>query len=207
MSDSRDLLNKLNICESEIEKLFLLAAYEQIEGLVPQYQVLNYRIDFAVPDKMIAIEIDGHDYHKTKTQRSQDNQREREIKLALPSNWIFIRFTGSEIFQNPARCVDEVLKFLNKDLSIKNEDFKTYDEAMSHDSILPVTLNSRGDTLSKQGKYEEAINAYEDAIKLDLNYAEYWNNEGVTLSKQGKYDEAIEAYNNALKPEPQLADA
>ena len=114
VSDSKELLRMLNLCESEVEKLFLLAAYEHIEGLVPQYTVLRYRIDFAIPDKMIAIEIDGHEFHKTKEQRTNDAQREREIKLELPANWTVIRFTGSEIFQNTTRCVDEVLQFIQK---------------------------------------------------------------------------------------------
>ena len=74
-------------------------AYERIEGLTPQYQVLNYRIDFAVPDKRIAIEIDGHEYHKTKEQRTHDSKREREIKLVLPANCTVIRFTAQKFFK------------------------------------------------------------------------------------------------------------
>ena len=213
MPDSRDLLNKLNACESEIEKLFLLAAHERIDGLVPQYQVLNYRIDFAIPEKMIAIEIDGHDYHKTKEQRTQDNQRERAIKLALPANWTIIRFTGSEIYQNAALCVEEVLQFINKK-SLRNKNLKDNVCALFYRCI-PLSLIKRlgnvtnphaakngilnGAFLFDQGKYDEAIQAFNKALEIDPKNADAWTRKGQALIKQEKYDDAVQAFDRSLE--------
>jgi len=217
MPDSRDLLNKLNVCESEIEKLFLLAAYERIDGLVPQYQVLNYRIDFAIPDKMIAIEIDGHDYHKTKEQRTHDNQREREIKLALPATWTIIRFTGSEIFRNAALCVDEVLQFINKN-STCNKSLKDNVCALFYRCI-PLSLiqearlcyqptcskkrDLNGAFLFDQGKYDEAIQAFNKALEIDPKNADAWTGKGQALIKQGKHNEALLALKTSVEIDPQ----
>jgi very-short-patch-repair endonuclease len=106
------------MCESPAEKDFLCAAYDHIEGLVPQYLVPGYRLDFAVPDKQIAIEIDGHEYHKTKEQRTHDAKRERELSI---DGWRVVRFTASEIWQNATSCVDDVLRLIGYYEAIKTD--------------------------------------------------------------------------------------
>jgi tetratricopeptide (TPR) repeat protein len=207
MSDSKDLLRLLNLCESEVEKLFLLAAYEHIDVLIPQYTVLRYRIDFAIPDKMIAIEIDGHEFHKTKEQRTHDSQREREIKLALPANWTVIRFTGTEIFQNATLCVDEVLQFIRKtspsSITITNRP-KIQCETDNCDAS---GLYNKGIALASHGKLDEAIKAYDEAIKIDPQLAYTWVNKGAALGDLGRYDEAIQACDEAIRLDPNYAKA
>ena len=60
-----------------------------------------------------AIECDGHDFHeKTKEQARKDKQRERAL---MADGYTVIRFTGSEIYQDPYGCAEEVyLLVLNK---------------------------------------------------------------------------------------------
>ena len=207
MADSKDLLNKLDACESEIEKLFLCAAYGRIEGLIPQYHVLNYRIDFAVPEKMIAIEIDGHEYHKTKEQRTHDNQREREIKLALPTNWTVIRFTGSEIFQNATLCVDEVLGFINKN-TMPHPNFRDNIYAFLR-SIFKRKKEVPKNNLAK-------CNDTNESTDINLQSSGYWAGEALKLwdysacfpfidtstINKDNYEKAIEYYNNAIVLDP-----
>lgn len=161
----------LNLCESEVERLFLLAAYEHIEGLVPQYTVLRYRIDFAIPDKMIAIEIDGHEYHKTKEQRTHDTQREREIKLTLPANWTVIRFTGTEIFQNTTRCVDEVLQFIQKNSLSSITSTNRPKIQCGTDNCDASAWYNKGCSLGEQSKHDEAIHCYDMAIDINPRHA------------------------------------
>jgi very-short-patch-repair endonuclease len=65
-----------------------------------------------VPDFIIrsgfhfyAIEIDGHNFHeKTKEQVRQDNQKNRDY---LKHGIIPIRFSGSEVYNNPLKCAEE----------------------------------------------------------------------------------------------------
>jgi len=96
--------------ESPIEELFWRESLGlQAIGLVPQVQAGRYRIDFAVPAFNVAIEIDGHDYHKSKDQRTRDAKRERVLER---EGWRVIRFTGSEVYHDAKKCVQEVIAML-----------------------------------------------------------------------------------------------
>jgi tetratricopeptide (TPR) repeat protein len=68
-------------------------------------------------------------------------------------------------------------------------------------------LFSEGNSLYRQGKYDEAIKTYDEVIRLDPNLEEAWNNKGVALDDQGKYDEAIKAYDEAIRLDPNLEEA
>ncbi len=98
--------------ESPIEEKFYDTATRLGLQLSPQFEIRSgghaFRADFAIPSKRIAIEIDGHEYHKTKEQRTNDAQRERAMQR---EGWKVIRFTGSEVFKNCEKCVREVVVF------------------------------------------------------------------------------------------------
>jgi hypothetical protein len=74
----------------------------------------DYRFDFVVLTFdtagniiSIIVEVDGHDFHeRTKEQAQRDKSRDRS---AQREGWHVLRFTGSEVFRDAARCVDEVL--------------------------------------------------------------------------------------------------
>lgn len=79
-------------------------------GLAPQYEVEcegnRYRLDFAVPEYLIAVELDGHDFHeKTKEQVTYRNQRDRHLQAA---GWTVFHFSGSELYRNEVDCVSAV---------------------------------------------------------------------------------------------------
>ena len=101
---------QLRLCESPVEVRFFLAAIEALPNIQPQVEVSPYRTDFALANRRIAIEIDGHEYHKTPEQRTRDAQRERYLQL---SGWRVIRFTGSEVYKNVWQCVEEVVQLVN----------------------------------------------------------------------------------------------
>lgn len=153
------------MCESPAERDFLCAAYGHIEGLIPQHSVPGYRLDFAVPDKQIAIEIDGHEYHKTKEQRTHDAKRERELSIA---GWRVVR-SASEIFQNAPSCVADVLRLIG-----------------DIDTTADASAWEKGLDLCVQHKYGEAIQAYDKAVELDPKFAPAWIGKGNTLCFQGK---------------------
>ncbi len=97
--------------ESPIEEQFWAIGQSKIAGLTPQYQVGKYRLDFAVPSKMVAIELDGHDYHSSKQQRTADAKRERYLQ---ENGWLVIRFTGSEIFVDAQSCVNQTIRIISR---------------------------------------------------------------------------------------------
>lgn len=96
--------------ESPIEETFWKHAQPEIAGLVAQYSIDRYRVDFAIPEKHIAIELDGHYAHKTAEQRTSDAQRERHLQAL---GWRVIRFTGTEIHRNLAQCIGELKQLLS----------------------------------------------------------------------------------------------
>ena len=56
------------------------------------------------------VECDGHDFHeKTKEQVEKDNEREYELKMAV---YEILRFSGSQIYNNPFKCANDVYDYL-----------------------------------------------------------------------------------------------
>jgi hypothetical protein len=99
--------------ESPIERAFYVRLRLYVKDLEPQYSIFaeghNYRADFAIPSKKIVFEIDGHEFHKTKEQRTSDAQRERDLKVA---GWNVIRFTGTEIHNDIDGCIEDARKLI-----------------------------------------------------------------------------------------------
>lgn len=84
--------------------------------IVPQHNLTARgracRLDFAVlPNdpaacQPIAVELDGHDFHeRTKEQAASDRSRDRSLHMA---GWEVLRFTGSELWKDPAKCVRDL---------------------------------------------------------------------------------------------------
>jgi very-short-patch-repair endonuclease len=125
---------------NELERKFFDAAIMRIPNLIPQFEVQTssgkkYRLDFAKiinPNSKrnkllkIAIELDGHNFHKTKEQRTNDIERQHNLEL---DGWKVIRFTGSQIYKDLNRCVDVAAKLIDKSLEDYNESiiYKTND--------------------------------------------------------------------------------
>lgn len=94
--------------------------------LVQSEQTVKYRLDFALinygdyvsslndpkhPYLKIGIEVDGHDFHeKTKAQVKRDKERDRFLTI---KGWHLLHFSGSEVFNDPFYCVEELDKLLN----------------------------------------------------------------------------------------------
>lgn len=114
-ADMAAALRKLDVqaepssSESPIEESFWQAARDRIAGLLPQFRVLGYRVDFAIPERRLVIELDGHEFHATVEQRTADAKRGRRL---LAAGWRVVRFTGTEIRRGVHRCVDEVLEIM-----------------------------------------------------------------------------------------------
>lgn len=96
--------------EVKSEELSIYDLEEKFEALPCCYLgnsvvIGPYKVDF-VYDKCV-IEIDGHEHHKTKEQRDYDYKRERYLQM---QGYVVVRFTGTEVFLEPRKCVIEMLK-------------------------------------------------------------------------------------------------
>lgn len=95
-------------CESPIERRLLFAlSFELFMAVDVQIPLGSYRADFGFKALKLAVECDGHEFHKSKEQRTHDAQRDR---VFTTNGWQVIRFTGGEITANPDQCAAEVAR-------------------------------------------------------------------------------------------------
>jgi very-short-patch-repair endonuclease len=75
--------------------------------------IVDFYFEIELPFSTISfvVEIDGHEYHKTKEQRYHDYVRERKLQA---KGIIVVRFTASEVFVNAESCVEELDKIMKK---------------------------------------------------------------------------------------------
>lgn len=56
----------------------------------------------------------AHEFHeKTREQARRDRARERALQA---TGIVVIRFTGSEIWRNPSKCAEEVIRIISKQI-------------------------------------------------------------------------------------------
>lgn len=107
----RGMLTPLRLIESPAEQRFWDAhtrlRLPELAGLVPQHKVPPYRLDFAVPERKLAIEIDGYTYHGDKESFGRDRKRWRAIQEA---GWQIVNFSGKEALDDPDQCVYEAAR-------------------------------------------------------------------------------------------------
>ncbi len=77
--------------------------------MTPQHKVGRYRLDFAIVDKKVAIEVDGLTYHNGQESFIRDQQRQRDLQAA---GWKVIRFAAKEALDNPQRCLAEIERLI-----------------------------------------------------------------------------------------------
>lgn len=78
--------------------------------------VSDYFIDNKNDKLRYVIELDGFDYHSNKQQMNYDYERENDLKIA---GYKVIRFTGSQLFNTPYRCVNNLIKIILKDIEME----------------------------------------------------------------------------------------
>jgi len=85
-------------------------------GLIPQYGVSSYRLDFAVqhPEEkgkfILAIEADGAAYHSTETARDRDRIRQSHLERL---GWKFHRIWGPSWAKRKEEEIEKVLSVIN----------------------------------------------------------------------------------------------
>jgi very-short-patch-repair endonuclease len=91
-------------------------------GLVSQYGVSGYRLDFAVqhPEEpgryVLAIEADGASYHSTETARDRDRIRQSHLERL---GWRFHRIWSTEWFRNKETEIQLALNAFRESLTVR----------------------------------------------------------------------------------------
>lgn len=71
----------------------------------------RFRLDIAIPDSRLAIEVDGWEFHgKFKEGFHKDREKQN---LLTEHNWRILRFTAKEIYQNLDGCIDAIKRTLS----------------------------------------------------------------------------------------------
>jgi len=101
------LSNGMNITENK-----LYEAMKEI-GLspVPQYKISAMHVDFAFPNEMIAIEINGP-HHETEEQKLRDKKRWFVLRK---EGWKRRTFQSKEVYSNPVGVARKIKGLLNKE--------------------------------------------------------------------------------------------
>ncbi len=97
-------------CESPLELAFwdshLCHRLPALKGLVAQHKVSaggnNYRLDFAIPERKVAFEMDGFTYHSDKEAFNRDRRRDLDLKVA---GWQIHRFDGDLIRDDTPKAI------------------------------------------------------------------------------------------------------
>ncbi len=98
---------------SDWEQMFYTALYDEGIRTIPQYDVEQYTLDFAVFDgeRKLNIEVDGERYHKDWTGELCRRDRLRNQRL-IELGWDVKRFWVYQIRDERAKCVNWVAKWL-----------------------------------------------------------------------------------------------
>ena len=86
----------------------------------------RYVVDFLLIDYPVVIEADGSVHRLSKTKK-RDEERDR---LLLEAGYYTLRFTGTEINQSPANCINQVIEFIESKIASGE-----FERAKEHDFI------------------------------------------------------------------------
>lgn len=105
---------------SKGEAVFLLVLKAEFSSLYRSvvqehrfHPTRKWRFDFAWPEKMVAVEIDGGIWIKNGGRHNQDSDREK-INTATEMGWRVFRFSTSQVTTDPMSCVQKIRKLLSE---------------------------------------------------------------------------------------------
>lgn len=110
-----------------IEKIFSEKLTERRIQYEPQVKIGRFYVDFIVQIKgsKVIVECDGRDYHDAK----KDAERDKELKK---EGYKIFRFSGSNIFNDCDKCIDEII------MNTQNRISKYALEDLNHEQMIAV---------------------------------------------------------------------
>lgn len=70
-----------------------------------QHLVGRFRVDFAYPELLIAIEVDGYGSHSSPSAFQADRTRQNEL---VGKGWMVLRFTWADVVRRPERVARQI---------------------------------------------------------------------------------------------------
>jgi len=145
--------NQVKQAESPIEEMLLRELHILDIYPVLQFEIGRYRIDLALPEKMIAIECDGKEWHSSEEQKARDAEKDRFLRA---NGWQVVRFTGSEIYRNADRIAKMII---GQDVRRRKKHFEKTKYKEVDESIL--SGEELEDLYNRKREYDEELENYE----------------------------------------------
>lgn len=82
----------------------------KVKKINEEHLPLHYKIDIALPEYMIAIEVDGGS-HCQLARKEQDRKKENFLESA---GWTVLRFTNREVLEDVEKCKEMVMSTISK---------------------------------------------------------------------------------------------
>jgi hypothetical protein len=96
---------------SVLESLMMRRVFRRYDLPAPEMEVTagpfgQYRIDFAYPQLMLAIEVDGYVWHSSRVQMDADNARRNHLRTL---GWHLLVYTWRQVTSDPDKVAAEIL--------------------------------------------------------------------------------------------------
>ena len=105
-------MGQLSLCQfNNVEEKLFKALQSAGIHTSPQYPILGRRLDFAIVDKKIDIEVDGKRWHLNSEGSRKLDDHFRDLQLTS-AGWKVIRFWAFEINNHIEECVNKVKEIL-----------------------------------------------------------------------------------------------
>jgi|GEM_PF-6533231 len=91
--------------ESPLEVMLANALDDAGIAYEREYAISRMHVDFAMPEKKLAVECDGFRYHSGRDARLRDHKRDDELRRR---GWTVLRFSGDELRSDSAACVRKI---------------------------------------------------------------------------------------------------
>jgi len=105
-----------------------------------QYEVANFRTDFAVPDKRVIIECVGLEYHSGKQSVAEDARR---YTYFSSRGWNVLIFSGNDILHHRSDCVETIKFALLDEKEKEKEPLDVPVRVMSIEEVLGMLADER----------------------------------------------------------------
>jgi very-short-patch-repair endonuclease len=88
------------------------------EGEYPFTKVVGrrHRFDWAWPERMIAVEVEGNAFHVRGGGKHMEDRDLDKYNMAAEMGWRIFRFSPGMLKNNPDKCIEQVVKTLQKSL-------------------------------------------------------------------------------------------
>ncbi|WP_131925438.1 endonuclease domain-containing protein [Hazenella coriacea] len=86
--------------------------------IIPQHPLGPYWIDLALPEYMLAIELDGYKYHSSPKQREHDQRRDTYM---FRQGWTVMRFTYTDVQNRMADVLHQIESYTHQRDQVKQE--------------------------------------------------------------------------------------